>query len=192
MYENGDPTEAALTRLRASKDFRLIDLLISALRSAAPRSMTTRELVVVLGCSKGKAYGVVKLARRYLALLGGGEIIPNLPKVGYRLVAVSVEPRAGLFESIKSGDRADGHLAQEMAMFRRIKREDLKRAEDLELFVLQQGRIRMGEARMAMSGDMKAAMLREQKNVALVTAAHRASLTPWQDLGLDDPDDGSN
>lgn len=184
MSSEHDPIE----RIRASKHFQLVDALIRCLRANASRMVTARELAATIGCRKGQVYGVIKIARLYLSLTSG-EFIPNLRRIGYR---ITFEPRAALFESVKSGRRADGHLAQEAITFSRINRDQLKSIEDVELYVQQQAIVHLGQARLAMSRDMKALMERHAKNLALSSTATNEASTPWEALGLTDPAAESN
>lgn len=172
-----------LIHVRESKDWPSVEGLINYLRRRGPAPVKTSELSVVLARPKRQVYGVVKLARRFLALTTG-ESIPNVRKVGYH---ISNKPRALLFESIKAGNRADGHLGTEIENFRRVDRAALTSTEDVELYVAQQARIRLGEARMALSKDVAPALARVQRNALLAATAQRDAITPWADLGLDDP-----
>lgn len=181
--EENDST--ALARLRASKDFAAVEAIVNHLRKRNPTTVPTAELAYVANRPRRQVYGLIKLARRFLALTTG-ESIPNLRKVGYRITSL---PRALIFESIKSGDRADGHLRQEVSYFQRVSRDQLTSTEDVELFVTQQARIALGQARLALSQNIAPAMRRLAANQALAEAAHRDTKTPWALLGLDDPDD---
>ncbi len=188
MSDDSDDTQPEfLVRLQESKDWPAIEGLIRHLRRLHPRFIQTADLGVAVGRPKRQVYGLIKLARRYLALTTG-EAVPNVRKVGYQ---IDNRPRAHLFESIKSGNRADGHLAAEGMSFRRVSRESLTSTEDVELFVAQQARIRLGEARLALSEDVAPAMRRLERNATMAAAASRDALTPWKDIGLDDPD-GAN
>lgn len=179
QHEQVDPF---LVRLRQGPDWPAVDGLIGHLRRRSPAAVNTNELALAIGRPKRQVYAVVKLARRVLALTTG-ECMPNIRKVGYR---ITNQPRALLFESIKAGNRADGHLGSEVENFRRVDRATLTSTADVELYVTQQARIRLGEARLALSKDIAPAMQRMQTNAALAATAQRDALTPWQDLGLDD------
>jgi hypothetical protein len=177
----------SLTRLRESKDFRAVEALIEHLRRRDPVPVPAKELALAIDRPKRQIYGLIKIARRYLALTSG-EIIPNVRRTGYW---IDNRPRPALFESIKSGDRANGHLAAELEWFGRVDQSDLKTTEDIELYIAQQGRIRLAEARLKMSADMRAVMERRDKNLRLAAAARADSKVPWSDLGLDDPEDNN-
>lgn len=174
---------SALTRIRESKDFGAMEALIMHLRRRAPYMVPANELATAIARPKRQIYGLVKLARKYLALTTG-EFIPNKRGHGYW---VDRRDRAGLFESIKSGDRADAHLRAEADCFNRVDRSRLTTPEDFELYVAQRGRIHMATARLGMSRDMSELMARRAKNLALTSAAKADASTPWDVLGLDDP-----
>lgn len=178
-----------LAKIMASKDFDAITSMIDYVRSKAPYLVPTKDIAMALGRHKRQVYGLVKLARQWLSQTD--EIMPNERKVGYTVTTVKKSPRAALFESIKSGNRADGHLAQEGEMFDRVDRIQLKSAEDEALYVAQQGRKRLGEARLAMSRDMNDLMKRHKGNRLLISTAHENAKTPWDVLGLDDPSDNN-
>lgn len=170
--------------IRASKDFHAIETVIDFLRLRHPRLSTTAELATRLGRPKYQVYGIVKIARRYLALTSG-EFIPNVRKAGYQ---ISTAPRAALWESIKSGHRAHGHLNEERSTFLRVDGTKLTQ-EDRELWAAQRARVRIGEAYLAISQDMKSLTGAQDRNRLLDSAARADSATPWADLGLDDPSD---
>lgn len=179
----------ALERIRALKDFSAVEILIAALRKAPLGHVAPLELSLICNRPKRQVYGLIKIARQYVALVEPGLCIANVRRRGYKLTA---NPRAKLLESIKSGNRADGHLGQEIKTFSSIRRDDLKTIADVELYTAQQARIRLGQARLAMSNDMKSIMQRQDQNLALVAAAQADSKTPWKELGLDDPDGERN
>lgn len=175
-----------LAKLQSSKDFPVVEALVAHLRRRSPATVPASELALAVNRPKRQIYGLIKFARRLLALTTG-EALANLRNVGYR---ISNQPRAHMFESIKSGNRADGHLAQEVASFRRVNRNTLTSTEDVDLYVTQQARIALGQARLSLSENIAPAMRRLAANAALASTAQRDALTPWKEIGLDDPDDG--
>jgi hypothetical protein len=181
---DGEHESTALARMESGRDFPLIRALVEHLRKRSPKTASAKELALVVDRHKRQVYGLIKLARRWLAMTSG-EFIPNLRNVGYRITS---QPRAALFESIKSGNRADGHLGQEIVTFRRVNRDQLTSADDVELYVVQQARIRLGEARLKLSEDAAPAMRRLASNAALAGVAARDAQTPWKEIGLEDPD----
>ncbi len=188
MHDHDENESTALARLKASKDFDAVETMVAHLRRRSPATSPAGELAHVANRPKRQVYGLVKLARRFLALTTG-ESIPNLRNVGYR---ITNQPRALIFESIKSGDRADGHLRQEQSYFRRVHRDALTSTEDVELFVTQQARIALGQARTSLSDNLAPAMKRLAANSALSSKASADAATPWRELGLDDPDTDKN
>ena len=178
-----DESQSQLERLKADKDFPTIQALIGYLRAHAARWVPTAEIAGAIGRRKGQVYALIKKARSYLSLTSG-EAIGNIRSVGYH---ISSNPRLFLFESIKSGNRADGHLGQEGINFRRVNTDLLKTAADRELYVQQRARIRLGEARLALSNDIKPVMRALEENMGLVDRAQVDALTPWEELGLEDP-----
>jgi hypothetical protein len=185
-YDRDNEHESsALARLESSKDFPAVRAIVEHLRKRDPKTVPAKELAYVVDRQKRQVYGLLKLARRWLAMTTG-EFIPNLRNVGYR---ITHQPRAALFESIKSGNRADGHLGQEIITFRRVNRDALTSSDDVELYLVQQARIRLGEARLKLSEDAAPAMRRLRANAALAAVAARDAETPWKEIGLDNPDE---
>ena len=185
---DGEDKISAEDRIRALPCFPLIERFVSFLRIISPRHASAAHIAIAITCQKRQVYGLVQIARKYLRLTTG-ESIPNIRGVGYR---ISREARAVLFESIKSGNRADGNLGSEIREFYRLTRDQLKTPEDIELYIAQQAKVRFGEARLAISRDMRPVLTRLEKNLALVDVADRDTLTPWQELGLDDPNGDKN
>ena len=179
-----DEKSTNLIRLESSKDFPLVRALVDHVRQRGSKTASTSELAYAMNRPKRQIYGLVKLARRWLALTSG-EFIANIRKVGYRITNL---PRAALFESIKSGNRADGHLAQEIGTFSRVDRSTLTSTDDVELYVTQQARIALGQARLALSKNVEPAMRRLASNAHLAALAGKDATTPWTEIGLDDPD----
>lgn len=169
---NHDEDQDPIARIRTSPDFPMVDALIVYLRSNTHRMTPTREIAAAIGCEKRVVYGVVKIARKYLELTSG-ECIANIRRQGYK---ITHDPRAFLFESVKSGRR----------------RDQLKSIEDIELYVQQQAIVHLGHARLAMGRDMKALTVRHERNAALSDIASADASTPWDALGLTDPNSGQN
>lgn len=174
-----------IEKIRASKDFPAVEAIINHLRGRSPKLTSTPELSTAIGRPRHQVYGLIKVARKYLALTSG-EFIPNLRKAGY---SISTTARSALWESIKSGHRAHGHLVQERGTFNRVDGKSLNQ-EDRELWAAQRARVRIGEAYLAISQDMKSLTGAQERNHLLTSAARADATTPWSDLGLDDPDNG--
>lgn len=172
--------------IRASKDFHAVETLIDFLRVRYPKLSTASDIAIRLGRPRHQVYGLVKITRKYLSLTSG-EFIPNTRKLGYQ---ISTTPRSALWESIKSGHRAHGHLVEQRTTFLRVNADKLTQ-EDRELWIAQRARVHLGDAYLAISGDMKHLTGAQEKNRLLDSKAVSESKTPWSDLGLDDPGDGS-
>lgn len=177
---------SALARLRMSKDFETVEALIAHLRKRSPATVPTSELAYALTRPKRQVYGLIKLARKLLALTSG-ESIPSLRGIGYR---ITNQPRALLFESLKSGNRADGHLGQEISHFERVKREQLQSPEDVELWLAQQARTCLGRAYRELGAKTQPVLQRYERNFLLAATATEEAKTPWKDIGLDPGTDG--
>ena len=154
-----------LQRIQANKDFPQVEAICHYLRAQKPRLVTSGELCTAVGQTKKRIYGLIKIARRYLELTSG-EFMPNQRNVGYTITG---HARAALFESIKAGNRADGHLAAESRIFQRLSLEQIADDRDRELYCAQQTRIVLGNARREMTERMRPLMIRNPENLRLTS-----------------------
>ncbi len=175
-----------LEKLLEDKDFPVIDAIISYLRGASPKPVSTGELTYVT--RRSNVYGLIKKGREYLALTTQ-EFIPNIPKRKNRVLhgyTVTKALRPALYEADKSFDRAEGHAFAGIKMHARIARKEMTTPQDVELWLAINARARAAKLLIEASKDAREVVNRSPDNKRLSEAARNDTAMPWETLGLED------
>lgn len=177
-----------IERMMSDPDHPIVQAIIAYLRTQSPRLVPTGEIALAVNKKKNEVYGLVKKARSWLRLTTK-EAIPNEPKKAGRSqygYTVTNDPRAILYESVKAGNRADGHLTQERLLFEQTPKPASTDEATIALWLSQRHRIHAGELRLKSSGDARA-VLEATPNQRLLNKAAENTEMPWDAVGLARP-----